>query len=68
MAYVTMPFGRQPIVVHSTHVLAEVLVQGVDESWPQDPIFVGNGGSLRIATAWLECPLTDLYKGTGLAP
>lgn len=51
MAEVTMTFGKQLIVIHSTRMLAEVLVQGVDGSWPQNPIFVGNGEILRIATA-----------------
>ena len=67
MAYATIPSVQELIVIHSTRVLAEVLVRASDGSWPADPVYFGPGESLPISTAGVVCPLEAVYAGTWLA-
>ncbi len=64
MAYATMPSVQELTVIHSTRVLAEVLVRAPDGSWPADPVNFGSGEQLTIITAGIVCPLEAVYAGT----
>ena len=67
MAYATIPSVQELVVVHSTRVMAEILVRGPDGAWPANPHILGAGDTLDIISANLHCPIEALYAGTWLA-
>jgi len=66
-AYATIASVREILVVHSTRVLAEILRRLPDGSWPEEAEEVGPGGTLRLESVDLTCPLAEVYARTHLA-
>lgn len=66
-AYASIPSVREILVVHSTQVAAELLRRRSDGSWPEEAEAVGPGGTLRLESIDLSCPLAAIYAGTHLA-
>jgi Uma2 family endonuclease len=66
-AYTTIPSVHEPVVVHSTRIEAELLRRNADGSWPELPVIIGAGGTLRLATIEFSTQLAALYRTTGLA-
>jgi Uma2 family endonuclease len=65
-AYATLPTLAEILIVHSTQVLAEVLVRGADGNWPADPTPVGPGETLRLASVDAVWPIEEVYHNTHL--
>lgn len=67
-AYASIPSVREILVVHSTRAAAELLRRGPDGSWPPEPEPITEGGTLRLESVDLACPLREIYARTYLAP
>jgi Uma2 family endonuclease len=66
-AYATIPSVREILVVHSTRVAAELLRRRPDGTWPEEAEEVRQGGTLRLDSIDLTCPLSEVYARTHLA-
>lgn len=65
-AYTSIPSVREILVVRSTKIAAEILRRGADGAWPKAPEEVGPGGSVRLDSVGLTCPIEEFYAGTHL--
>jgi len=66
-AYATIPSVAEILLVHSTRIGAELFRRLPDGSWPVDPEEVAAGGTLRLESIDLTCPIEEVYAGTYLA-
>jgi Uma2 family endonuclease len=67
-AYTTIPSVREILVLYSTRIGAEMLRRGAEGNWPKDSEMLGSGDTLKLESIGMHCPLTELYRGTHLAP
>lgn len=65
-AVATLPTMREILVVQSTRVEAEVYLRDAKGAWPDDPVSVGPGGRIRLASIDLTIPVSEMYEGTHL--
>jgi Uma2 family endonuclease len=66
-AYTTIPSVREIVIVHSTRVLAELLLRGTDGHWPAEPEQIGPDGTLHLDSIDFACRLPEVYAQTHLA-
>jgi Uma2 family endonuclease len=66
-AYTTIPSVREIVVVHSTHIKAELLRRGGDDRWPAQPDRIGADGAVDLKSIGFACPLRAAYAQTHLA-
>jgi Uma2 family endonuclease len=66
-AYTTIPSVREILVLHSTHVLAELFRREPDGSWPANPLELGPGDPLELRSLDFSRPLAEFYARTPLA-
>jgi Uma2 family endonuclease len=67
-AYTTVASMQEILVVRSTRVAAEILRRQADGHWPRVPEEVGPGGTVRLDSVGLTCPIEEFYAGTHLVP
>ncbi len=66
-AYATLPSVQEIAVLHSTRMLAEVHGRDAAGNWLPNPEYVGQGKRLMLASAGLDCPIEDAYRGTWMS-
>jgi len=66
-AYATLPSVQEIAVLHSTRMLAEVHGRDAAGNWLPNPEYVGQGERLMLASAGLDCPIEDAYRGTWMS-
>jgi Uma2 family endonuclease len=65
-AYTTIPSVREILAVRSTRIEAELLRREPDGSWPGQPVILGPGDTLTLASIDFVAPLRALYRTTVL--
>lgn len=65
-AYTTIPSVREILIVSSFEIAAQLLRRGDDGNWPKDPVALGDGDTLDLATIGLSLPLRDVFAQTHL--
>jgi Uma2 family endonuclease len=65
-AYTTIPSVREILIVSSFEIAAQFLKRGDDGHWPKDPVALGDGDTLDLATIGLSLPLRDIFAQTHL--
>jgi Uma2 family endonuclease len=58
---------KEILIVQSTAVYAEIYSRAADGAWPRDPVVVGEGGTIALASMGCELPMAEVYAGTHLA-
>jgi Uma2 family endonuclease len=65
-SYCTSPSVREIAIIHSTHMLAEILRRGPDGHWPKETEKIGADDTLLFESIAFSCPLSDVYARTQL--
>ncbi len=65
-SYTTIPSVREILIVHSTHIGAELLRRDADGGWPAEPDTIGGGTKLQLASIDFTLPLNEIYVTTEL--
>jgi Uma2 family endonuclease len=65
--YATLPSVSEIVIIDTESVSADVLVRDVKGLWPANPLKVGAGGIVPLASISFEMPLNEAYRGTYLA-
>lgn len=63
-AYTSIPWVQEILVLHSTHIGAELLRRGPDGAWPAGPSAVESG--FVLDSIGCRIPLADIYRTTRL--
>jgi Uma2 family endonuclease len=63
--YATIPSVREILILHTTHVRAEVLRRGPDTIWPEHPELI-EGGILKLDSIGFQAELSTIYRTTRL--
>jgi Uma2 family endonuclease len=64
--YTTIPSVCEIIVIHSDRILADVLTRDANGHWPDNPLIVGPGAMVPLASIGFNVPIIDAYRGTYL--
>jgi Uma2 family endonuclease len=64
--YMTVPSIEQIVVIHTTHVFAEILSRDASGAWPDNTTELKAGAVIRLASIGLDIPLIATYRGTYL--
>lgn len=59
---------REVLLVHSTRIAAELFVRDRADGWPAEPVLLGPGDTLHLASIDYTVPLTALYRTTAIRP
>ena len=65
-AFTTIPSVREIVVVQSERIEVQILRPSADHIWPDSPETILPGGTLRLESIGLACPVEEIYADTPL--
>ena len=66
--YATVPSVREILIVDSREIAVQVIRRSADGNWPAEPELVGPGSTVMLTSIGLELAVSEVYRGTHLAP
>ncbi len=66
-AYTTIPSVTEIVVVRSMRIEVQILRPSAERIWPDSPETILAGGTLRLDSIGLVCPVEEIYADTPLA-
>jgi Uma2 family endonuclease len=65
-AYTTIASVREILLLEGRQIAGELLRRGSDGAWPTEPLRLGDGDTVELASVGLSVPLREIYRATTL--
>jgi Uma2 family endonuclease len=61
-SYVTLPSVREILIIYTAEMRIDLLRRGGDDSWPDDPLTLGPGDIVTLASIGFTAPVASFYR------
>jgi Uma2 family endonuclease len=61
-SYTTIPSVYEILILHTAEIRADLLQRLYDDSWPDNPLTIEDGGTVTLESIGFATPLTAFYR------